>query len=119
MKKPVIKALSITLCAVLALGGLGGTVYAINAGDSAAPVDAAPVSAAPLDAAPAGTGDKALPSAAGRNVKDETVYVLARADESMRRKKREQRPAAHAAIKDWIRSLTGNEVGEDERISDV
>lgn len=45
--------------------------------------------------------------------------ALARADEAMRHKKRRQRPAAHAAIRDWIRALTGNEVGADERISDV
>ena len=103
MKKPVIKALSITLCAVLALGGLGGTVYAINAGDSAAPVDAAPVSAAPLDAAPAGTGDKALPSAAGRNVKDETVYVLARADGSVDK----------IIVSDWVRNAQGSALLND------
>lgn len=103
MKKPVIKVLSVTLCAVLALGGLGGTVYAISAGDSAAPVDAAPVPAASLDAAPAETGDKALTSGAERNVKDETVYVLARADGSVDK----------IIVSDWIKNVQGSALIND------
>ena len=44
MKKPVVKILSISLCALLALGGIGGAVYAmgVSAGDGspdAAPAD--------------------------------------------------------------------------------
>ena len=30
MKKPVVKVMSLTVCAVLTLGSLGGTVYAMN-----------------------------------------------------------------------------------------
>lgn len=78
MKKPVMKALSITLCAALALGGLGGTVYALGAaGGNAQAADAAPAdsgarSTAAPTAAPVSGG-----SGAEKNVKDETVYVLA------------------------------------------
>ena len=39
MKKPVMKALSITLCAVLALGGLGGVAYAVSTNGAPAPAD--------------------------------------------------------------------------------
>ena len=43
MKKPVMKALSITLCALLGLSGLGGAAYAMNAAGDPAPVEPAPV----------------------------------------------------------------------------
>ena len=72
MKKSIVKGMSLTLCAVLALGGLGGTVYAMNTAGTPAPEQSVP----------AEPGAEAVP-AGDRNVKDETVYVLARADGSV------------------------------------
>ena len=46
MKKPVVKILSISLCVLLALGGIGGTVYAMGVSADAASPDAAPVTVA-------------------------------------------------------------------------
>lgn len=93
MKKPVVKVLSLTLCALLALGGLGGTVYAVNAaGDSA-----------PADPAPAGTEAKTAPSGGERNTKDETVYVLARADGSVDR----------IIVSDWVQNARGDALIDD------
>ena len=43
MKKPVVKILSISLCVLLALGGIGGTVCAMGVSADAASPDAAPV----------------------------------------------------------------------------
>ena len=64
MKKPVMKALSITLCALLGLSGLGGAAYAMNAAGDPAPVEPAPV------------GDSGGAASSGeKNFKDETVSV--------------------------------------------
>lgn len=93
MKKPVVKALSITLCAVLALGGLGGTVYAMNAAEENAP--------APT---PARTAAKAAPSGGEKNMKDETVYVLARADGTVDK----------IIVSDWVQNARG-----DAQLNDV
>ena len=92
MKKPVMKALSITLCAVLALGGLGGTVYAMNASGDSAP-----------SAAPAETAIKTTPASGEKNVKDETVYVLARADGSVDK----------IIVSDWVKNTQGGDVIDD------
>lgn len=87
------KALSIALCAVLALGGLGGTVYAMNAsGDSA-----------PVDSAPAETAIKTTPASGEKNVKDETVYVLARADGSVEK----------IIVSDWVQNIQGSDTIHD------
>lgn len=81
MKKPVVKALSVTLCALLAGGGVGGIAYA--AGNSAPTAGSAEVQ----------------PSAAvGTNVKDETVYVLANADGSVQR----------LIVSDWVKNTRGS-----------
>lgn len=87
MKKPAVKVLSITLCALLGLSGLGGAAYAMNnPGDST-----------PADSAPAETGTKTVPSGGEKNVKDETVYVLARADGSVEK----------IIVSDWVQNVQG------------
>ena len=102
MKKPVVKFLAITLCALLAVGGVGGTVYAMAASSpEAAPTDAAPVDSGAESAAP-----KSLSSYdpdAERNVKDETVYVLAHADGAVER----------IIVSDWIQNALGSDSIED------
>ena len=92
MKKPVIKVMSLTLCAALALGGLGGTVYALNAAGNPAPAQSVP---AEPSGETAPTGD--------RNIKDETVYVLARADGSVEK----------IIVSDWVRNAQGGDTIHD------
>ncbi len=89
MKKPVVKVMSLTLCAVLALGG---TVYAVNAAGAPAP-----------SAAPAETAAKTAPSGDGRNVKDETVYALARGDGSVDK----------IIVSDWVKNAQGGDTIDD------
>lgn len=91
MKKPVVKALSLTLCVLLALSGLGGTVYAMNNPGGPAP-------------APSETTAKTVPSNGEKNVKDETVYVLARADGSVEK----------IIVSDWVQNARG-----DAQLNDV
>lgn len=93
MKKPVVKALSLTLCALLALSGLGGTVYAMNNPGGPAPAPA-----------PSETTAKTVPSNGEKNVKDETVYVLARADGSVEK----------IIVSDWVQNARG-----DAQLNDV
>lgn len=93
MKKPVVKVLSLTLCALLAAGGLGGAAYAVNAGGDPAPAPA-----------PAETETKTIPSGGEKNVKDETVYVLAGADGSVEK----------IIVSDWVKNAQGA-----DRIDDV
>ena len=93
MKKPVMKALSITLCALLGLSGLGGAAYAMNAAGDPAPVEPAPV------------GDSGGAASSGeKNFKDETVYVLAAADGSVDK----------IIVSDWVKNARG-----DDLLSDV
>lgn len=93
MKKPVVKVVSLTLCALLGLSGLGGAAYALNAaGDSA-----------PADSAPAETAIKTTPTGGGKNVKDETVYVLARADGSVEK----------IIVSDWVKNARGGDLIDD------
>ena len=92
MKKPVVKVLSLILCAALALGGLGGTVYALNAAGYPAPAQSVP---AEPSGETAPTGD--------RNIKDETVYVLARADGSVEK----------IIVSDWVRNTQGGDTIHD------
>lgn len=92
MKKPVVKALSITLCALLALGGLGGTVYALNAAGNPVPEQSVPAEPS-AEAVPAGD----------RNVKDETVYVLAQADGSVEK----------IIVSDWVQNTQGGDTIRD------
>ncbi|MDE7003135.1 MAG: hypothetical protein K2P08_01765 [Oscillospiraceae bacterium] len=90
MKKPVVKALSITLCAVLALGGLGGAAYAMNTSGEAAH-------------APAEPQVKTASAPGGRNLKDETVYVLASADGSVDK----------IIVSDWVQNVRGDALIDD------
>lgn len=101
MKKPVVKILSISLCVLLALGGIGGTVYAVGVSADAGPADAAPVDSSAESAAPE-TGSSYDPDA-DRNVKDETVYVLAGADGSVQK----------IIVSDWIQNALGNDAIDD------
>lgn len=100
MKKPVVKILSITLCALLALGSAGGVAYAVNTTAGAGP--------APMDSAPVDSGAKTIsaPSyapGAGKNGKDETVYVLARADGAVEK----------IIVSDWIQNTLGGDIIDD------
>ena len=100
MKKPVVKVVSLTLCALLGLSGLGGAAYALNAaGDSA-----------PADSAPAETATKTTPAGGEKNVKDETVYVLAHADGSVEK----------IIVSDWVKNTQGGDLIDDvTRLSDI
>ena len=100
MKKPVVKILSITLCALLALGSAGGVAYAVNTSAGTGP--------APMDSAPVDSGAKTIsaPSyvpGAEKNVKDETVYVLARADGAVEK----------IIVSDWIQNTLGGDIIDD------
>lgn len=101
MKKPVVKMLSISLCVLLALGGIGGTVYAMGVSADAGSPDAAPVNSGAGSTAPK-TSSSYDPDA-GRNVKDETVYVLAGTDGSVRK----------IIVSDWIQNALGSDAIND------
>ena len=101
MKKPAVKMLSISLCVLLALGGIGGTVYAMGVSADAGSPDAAPVNSGAGSTAPK-TSSSYDPDA-GRNVKDETVYVLAGADGSVRK----------IIVSDWIQNALGSDAIND------
>ena len=101
MKKPVVKMLSISLCVLLALGGIGGTVYAMGVSADAGSPDAAPVNSGAGSTAPK-TSSSYDPDA-GRNVKDETVYVLAGADGSVQK----------IIVSDWIQNALGSDAIND------
>lgn len=101
MKKNVVKVLSVILCAVLALGGVGGIAYAMGTTAETGPEAE--------DAAPVDSGTKTEPTSsydpdAEKNVKDETVYVLAAADGSVQK----------IIVSDWVKNALG-----DDRINDV
>lgn len=100
MKKPVVKVVSLTLCALLGLSGLGGAAYALNAAGDSAPADSAPVE----------TATKTTPASGGKNVKDETVYVLARADGSVEK----------IIVSDWVKNTQGGDLIDDvTRLTDI
>lgn len=102
MKKPVVKVVSLTLCALLALGGMGGVMYALGMTAEAA----APAASIPADSGVQTTAPKALSSCgpdAEKNVKDETVYVLARADGSVDR----------IIVSDWVQNARGDALIDD------
>ena len=99
MKKPVVKIFSIILCAVLALGGI---VYALGVSAEAAPA----ADPAPADSEVQTTEPKTTSSYdpdAERNVKDETVYVLASADGSVRK----------IIVSDWVQNALGSDSVDD------
>ena len=103
MKKPVVKVLCLTLCALLALGGVGGVAYAVNGPAAAAPQ---PTDAAPADSAAQATAPKTTSSYdpdAEKDVKDETVYVLAKADGSVQK----------IIVSDWVQNTQGGSLIND------
>ncbi len=94
MKKPVVKALSITLCAVLALGGIGGLAYAVNNTNRSG---SKPVDSAPVDSGVKSAGSSYNPGAE-KNAKDETVYVLVKADGTVQK----------IIVSDWVKNTQGD-----------
>lgn len=102
MKKPVLKVFAVILCALLALGGMGGGVYALGVTAEAA----APAASIPADSDVQTTAPKALSSYdpdAEKNVKDETVYVLARADGTVEK----------IIVSDWVQNTQGGNLIDD------
>ena len=102
MKKPVLKVFAVILCALLALGGTGGVVYALSATAEAA----APAASIPTDSDVQATAPKALSSYdpdAEKNVKDETVYVLASADGTVEK----------IIVSDWVKNALGSDSIDD------
>ena len=98
MKKPVAKTLSLSLCALLALGGVGGAACAGSNTARPGPSSAAPAGS-DINEAPASSYDPD----AERNVKDETVYVLASADGSVRK----------IIVSDWVKNTLGQDSIDD------
>lgn len=109
MKKPVVKIFSIILCAVLALGGMGGIVYALGVSAEAAPAaDPAPADSDVQTTAPKTTSS--YDPDAERNVKDETVYVLASADGSVQK----------IIVSDWVKNALGADTIDDvSQLTDI
>ena len=103
MKKPVVKILSITLCVLLALGGMGGMVYAlgVTADATGNPSDSAPADSAAQSTAPKTTSS--YDPDAEKNVKDETVYVLASADGAVHK----------IIVSDWVKNTLGEDSIDD------
>lgn len=99
MKKPVLKVFAIILCALLALGGMGGVVYALG-------ITAEAAASIPTDSDAQATAPKALSSYdpdAEKNVKDETVYVLASADGTVDK----------IIVSDWVKNALGSNSIDD------
>lgn len=102
MKKPVIKVFAVLLCALLALGGMGGIVYALDVTAGAA----APAASIPADSDVRTTAPKVLSSYdpdAEKNIKDETVYVLASADGTVEK----------IIVSDWVKNALGSDTIDD------
>lgn len=86
MKKSTVKAVSISLCAVLALGGMGGAVYALAAGgDTPQPVNTS------SNLTPGTEAEAPL-------AKDETVYVLTGTDGAVKK----------IIVSDWLKNPAGS-----------
>ena len=98
MKKPVVKMLSLTLCTLLALGGIGGAAYAVSS-----TAEPEPASAAPADGEASAVPASSYDPDAGRNVKDETVYVLASADGTVHK----------IIVSDWVKNTLGQDSIDD------
>lgn len=92
IKKDLIKPVSILLCGVLLVGGVGATVHATSVTKTAP--------AAVTEAAPAASENKAQSEVR----KDETVYVLAGADGSVEK----------IIVSDWIKNTLGSTALSDQ-----
>lgn len=92
IKKDLIKPVSILLCGVLLVGGVGATVHATSVTNTAP--------AAVTEAAPAASENKAQSEVR----KDETVYVLAGADGSVEK----------IIVSDWIKNTLGSTMLSDQ-----
>ncbi len=92
IKKDLIKLVSILLCGVLLVGGVGATVHATSVTNTAP--------AAVTEAAPAASENKAQSEVR----KDETVYVLAGADGSVEK----------IIVSDWIKNTLGSTALSDQ-----
>lgn len=88
MKKSLTKVLSLSLCAALALGGLGSAMQAPE------PAVLRPATARPVSAAVPGEG---------KAEKDETVYVLADAGGAVRK----------VIVSDWLQNTQGSDILTD------
>ena len=108
MKQSVTKILSVVLCALLALGGIGGTVYAMSASNGAEPAnDESPADSGAEHSAPK---TSSYDPDAERNSKDETVYVLASADGSVQK----------IIVSGWVRNTLGSDTIQDvSQLSDI
>lgn len=91
IKKDLIKPVSILLCGVLLVGGVGATVHATSVTNTAP--------AAVTEAAPAASENKAQSEVR----KDETVYVLAGADGNVEK----------IIVSDWIKNTLGSTMLSD------
>ncbi len=92
IKKDLIKPVSILLCGVLLVGGVGATVHATSVTNTAP--------AAVTEAAPAASENKAQSEVR----KDETVYVLAGADGNVEK----------IIVSDWIKNTLGSTALSDQ-----
>lgn len=92
IKKDLIKPVSILLCGVLLVGGVGATVHATSVTNTA-PAEV-------TEAAPAASENKAQSEVR----KDETVYVLAGADGSVEK----------IIVSDWIKNTLGSTMLSDQ-----
>lgn len=92
IKRDLIKPVSILLCGVLLVGGVGATVHATSVTNTAP--------AAVTEAAPAASENKAQSEVR----KDETVYVLAGADGSVEK----------IIVSDWIKNTLGSTALSDQ-----
>ena len=95
MKKSVGRIVSLSLCAALALGGLGGAA-SLAAGREQ-----------PVSAAPAPISSQTVTPEAAPVTKDETVYVLAAADGAVEQ----------IIVSDWIKNTLGSDSVSD--VSDL
>ena len=109
MKKPVVKVLAIALCVILALGGVGGIAYAMgNSSGSTAANDTDSAGSDAQSAAPE-TASSYDPDAE-KNIKDETVYVLAGADGTVKR----------IIVSDWVKNALGsNSIDDVTQLTDI
>lgn len=92
IKKDLIKPVSILLCGVLLVGGVGATVHATSVTNTA-PAEV-------TEAAPAASENKAQSEVR----KDETVYVLAGADGNVEK----------IIVSDWIKNTLGSTMLSDQ-----